>query len=49
MCFSLTIVNVSTQGLERNFSFNLFLCAGNFCATQTTTDNNFDTFGVGTH
>jgi hypothetical protein len=49
MCFSLTVVNVSTESLERYFPFNLFLSAGNFCTTQTATDNNFDTFGVGTH
>jgi hypothetical protein len=49
MCFGLTIVNVSTQRLQRNFPLDLFLCAGNFCTTQATSDNNFDTFGVGTH
>jgi hypothetical protein len=49
MCFSLTIVNVSTESLERYFSLNLFLGASDFCTTETTTDNNFDTFGVGTH
>jgi hypothetical protein len=47
--FCLCIIDVGAQGVERHFAVHFLLCAGDFSATQATTNNNFDSFGIGTH
>jgi hypothetical protein len=49
MCFRQAIVNIGTQGMQRNFPLDLFLRASDFRSTQTPTNNDPDAFGIGTH
>jgi len=49
MSLSLTIVNIRTQSLQRNFSFHFFLCAGNFCTAEPPTNNDLDALCIRTH
>jgi hypothetical protein len=43
------VIDIGTQSLQRHLALNLFLCAGNFCPTQASSNNYFDAFGVCTH
>jgi hypothetical protein len=49
MRFGKTIVDVSTQGMQRNTALYFLFCAGDFRATQTATSNDLNAFCAGTH
>jgi hypothetical protein len=47
--FDCTEVDVRTQCMQRNLAFDLFFTTGDFRATQASTNDDPDAFGISTH